>query len=131
MNKEEDKHISLDLKVRKSDIQRVGLVRISDKTISKLEIEEGDRVIITKDDVSILRMAYGDSGLKNDEIFIRPTGRKQLNIKDGDIVKVEDYETIGEDIKERLGDIGDKIGESVDKLKDRFKREEGEDKKKK
>jgi len=131
MNKEEDKHISLDLKVRKSDIQRVGLVRISDKTISKLEIEEGDRVIITKDDVSILRKAYGDSGLKNDEIFIRPTGRKQLNIKDGDIVKVEDYETIGEDIKERLGDIGDKIGESVDKLKDRFKREEGEDKKKK
>lgn len=131
MNKEEDKHISLDLKVRKSDIQRVGLVRISDKTISKLEIEEGDRVIITKDDVSILRKAYGDSGLKNDEIFIRPTGRKQLKIKDGDIVKVEDYETIGEDIKERLGDIGDKIGESVDKLKDRFKREEGEDKKKK
>lgn len=129
MRKEEDEHISLDLKVRKSDVQRVGLVRVSDKTISKLEIEEGDRVIITKDDVSILRKAYGDSGLKNDEIFIRSTGRKQLDVKDGDIVKVEDYETIGEEIKERLGDIGDKIGESVDKLKEKFKKEKAEGKK--
>jgi len=129
MRKEVDEHISLDLKVRKSDVQRVGLVRVSDKTISNLGIEEGDRVIITKNEVSILRKAYGDSGLNNDEIYIRPTGRKQLNVKEGDIVKVEDYETIGEEIKERLGDIGDKIGESVDKLKERFKKEKEEEKK--
>lgn len=129
MRKEVDEHISLDLKVRKSDVQRVGLVRVSDKTISNLGIEEGDRVIITKNEVSILRKAYGDSGLNNDEIYIRPTGIKQLNVKEGDIVKVEDYETIGEEIKERLGDIGDKIGESVDKLKERFKKEKEEEKK--
>jgi len=129
MRKEVDEHISLDLKVRKSDVQRVGLVRVSDKTISKLGIEEGDRVIITKNEVSILRKAYGDSGLNNDEIYIRPTGIKQLNVKEGDIVKLEDYETIGEEIKERLGDIGDKIGESVDKLKERFKKEKEEEKK--
>jgi len=129
MRKEVDEHISLDLKVRKSDVQRVGLVRVSDKTISKLGIEEGDRVIITKNEVSILRKAYGDSGLNNDEIYIRPTGIKQLNVKEGDIVKLEDYETIGEEIKERLGDIGDKIGESVDKLKERFKKEKEEENK--
>lgn len=131
MGKEEDEHILLDLKVRKSDVQRVGLVRVSDETISKLGIEEGDRVIISKDDVSILRRAHGDSGLKNDEIFIRPTARRQLNIKEGDIVKVEDFETLGEEIKERLGDVGDKIGESVEKLKERFRKEkEGEKEKK-
>lgn len=126
MNKEVDEHISLDLKVRKSDIERVGIARVNDKVLSKLQVEEGERVVITKDEQSILRKAFGDEAVKEDEIFLRPTSREELDVKEGDVVKVEDYETVGEEIKEKLGDIKEKLGKGVSKLKEKFKKEEDE-----
>lgn len=126
MNKEVDEHISLDLKVRKSDIERVGIARVNDKVLSKLRVEEGERVVITKDEQSILRKAFGDEAVKEDEIFLRPTSREELDVKEGDVVKVEDYETVGEEIKEKLGDIKEKLGKGVSKLKEKFKKEEDE-----
>ena len=133
----EEESISFDLKVRKSDIERVGVVRMNDKTITKLGVEEGERVVISKGEQSIIRKAFGDEAVKEDEIFIRPTGREELDVEEGDIVKVEDFATIGEDIKEKLGDfkeyvkegagdIKDKIGDGVDKIKDKFGKEEDE-----
>ena len=133
----EDESIYIDLKVRKSDIERVGVVRMNDKTLTKLEVKEGERVVISKGEQSILRKAFGDAAVNEDEIFIRPAGREELDVEDGDIVKVQDFETISEDIKEKLGDfkeyvkegaddIKEKIGDGVDKIKDKFRKEEGE-----
>ena len=133
----EEEQISFDLKVRNSDIERVGIVRINDKTLTKLGVEEGERVVISKGEKSIIRKAFGDEAVKKDEIFIRSKGREELDIEPGDIVKVEDFETIGEEVKEKLGDfkeyvkegagdIKEKIGEGVDKIKDKFGKEEDE-----
>ena len=133
----EEESISFNLKVRKSDIERVGVVRMNDKTLTKLGVEEGERVVISKGEQSIIRKAFGDEAVKEDEIFIRPTGREELDVEDGDTVKVEDFETIGEEVKEKLGDfkeyvkegagdIKEKIGEGVDKIKDKFGKEEDE-----
>ena len=133
----EEESISFDLKVRKSDIERVGVVRMNDKTLTKLGVEEGERVVISKGEQSIIRKAFGDEAVKEDEIFIRSKGREELDVEAGDIVKVEDFETIGEEEKEKLGDfkeyvkegagdIKEKIGEGVDKIKDKFGKEEDE-----
>ncbi len=133
----EEESISFDLKVRKSDIERVGVARINDKTLTKLGVEEGERVVISKGEQSIIRKAFGDEAVKEDEIFIRPKGKEELDVEAGDIVKVEDFETIGEELKEKLGDfkeyvkegagdIKEKIGEGVDKIKDKFGKEEDE-----
>lgn len=115
------------LKVRKSDIERIGIVRLNDEVLSKIDVGEGERVVISKDEKIILRKAFGDNSVKKDEIFIRPDGREDLDVVEGDKVKVEDYETIGEDIKEKLGDVKDKIGEGFEKMKSKFKKEEEED----
>lgn len=133
----EEESISFNLKVRKSDIERVGVVRMNDKTLTKLGVEEGERVVISKGEQSIIRKAFGDEAVKEDEIFIRSKGREELDVEAVDIVKVEDFETIGEEEKEKLGDfkeyvkegagdIKEKIGEGVDKIKDKFGKEEDE-----
>ncbi|MEA3457400.1 MAG: hypothetical protein U9R21_01835 [Candidatus Thermoplasmatota archaeon] len=135
MNKETNEPISLDLKVRKSDIERVGVVRLNDKILSKLGVEEGERVTVSTDEQTILRKAFGDEAVKNDEIFLRPTSREELDVEEGDVVRVEDYETLSEDIKESLGDIKEKTGKSigsirkklgagVTKIKEKFRKEE-------
>jgi len=118
---------SISLKVRKSDIERTGVVRVNDEVLKKLGVEEGEQVVISKDEQMILRKAFGDEAVKKDEIFLRPDAREKLDIKEGDKVKVEDYETLGEDIKEKLGDVKGKIGKGFGKIKDRFKKEEEED----
>jgi len=115
------------LKVRKSDIERIGIVRLNDEVLSKIDVGEGERVVISKDEKMILRKAFGDKSVKKDEIFIRLDGREDLDVVEGDKVKVEDYETIGEDIKEKLGDVKDKIGEGFEKMKSKFKKEEEEE----
>jgi len=115
------------LKVRESDIKRVGVVRVNDEVLKKLGVEEGERVVITREELMILRKAYGDKSVKKDEIFLRPTAREELGVNEGDIVKVEDYETLGEDIKEKLGDVKEKIGKGYSKLKERFRTQEEED----
>lgn len=120
-----DKKISL--KVRKSDIERVGVIRVNDEILKKIGVEEGERVVISKDEQMILRKAFGDESVKKDEIFLRPKAREKLGVKEGDKVKVEDYETIGEDIKEKLRDAKEKIGKGFGKIKKRFKKEEEED----
>ena len=91
---------SISLKIRKSDIERVGVVRVNDEILKKIGVEEGERVVISKDEKMILRKAFCDESVKKDEIFLRPTAREELDIKEGDEVKVEDYETLGEEIKE-------------------------------
>jgi formylmethanofuran dehydrogenase subunit D len=115
------------LKVRKSDIKRVGVVRVNDEVLTKLGIQEGERVVISKDEQMIIRKALGDETVKKDEIFLRSTARNELDVKEGDEVKVEDYETIGEEIKEKLGEVKEKIGKGVGKIKERFKKEKEED----
>lgn len=120
-----DKTISL--KVRKSDIERKGVIRVNDEVLKKLGVEEGERVVISKDEQIIIRKAFGDETVKKDEIFLRPKAREELGVKEGDKVKVEDYETVGEDIKEKLGDVKEKIGKGFGKIKERFKKEEEEE----
>jgi len=118
---------SISLKVRKSDIERVGVVRVNDEVLNKLGVEEGERVVISKDEQMILRKAFGDKSVKKDEIFLRLKAREKLGVKEGDKVKVEDYETLGEDIKEKLGDVKEKIGKGVDRIKKKFRKEKKED----
>ena len=117
---------SISLKIRKSDVERVGVVRVNDEILSKLEIEEGDRVTVSKDEEAVIRKAFGDSSVKKDEIFLRPTAREKLEVNDGDIVDIEKYETVGESVKEDLGDIKTKLGAGIDKIKEKFKKEEDE-----
>jgi len=120
-----DKTISL--KVRKSDIERKGVIRVNDEVLKKLGVKEGERVVISKDEQMIIRKAFGDETVKKDEIFLRPKAREELGVKEGDRVKVEDYETVGEDIKEKLGDVKGKIGKGYSKIKERFKKDEEEE----
>jgi len=115
---------SISLKVRKSNIERAGVVRVNDEVLKKLGVKEGERVVVSKDEQMILRKAFCDKMVKKDEIFLRPKARDELGVKEGDKVKVEDYETLGEDIKEKLGDVKEKIGKGFGKIKDRFKKKE-------
>ncbi len=117
---------SISLKVRKSDIERVGVVRVNDEVLKKLGVEEGERVVISKNEQMVLLKAFGDKTVKKDEIFIRLKARDELDVKEGDKVKVEDYETLGEDIKKKMGDAKGRIGKGFSKLKERFKKEEEE-----
>jgi len=117
---------TLSLKVRKSDIEKDGIVRVNDEVLTKLGVQEGERIVISKDEQIILRKAYGDDTINKDEIFLRPKAREELKVKEGDKVKVEDYETLGEDLKEKLSDVKEKIGKGVGRIKDRFRKEKEE-----
>ena len=82
------------LKVRKSDIERIGIVILNDEVLSKIDVGEGERVVISKDEKIILRKAFGDNSVKKDEIFIRPDGHEDLDVVEGDKVNVEDKKYI-------------------------------------
>ncbi len=115
------------LRVRKSDIERKGVIRLNDEVLKKLGVEEGEQVVISKDEKIIIRKAFGDESVKKDEIFLRPQAREELSVKEGDKVKVEDYETLSEDLKEKLGGVKEKIGKGFGKIREKFKKEEEED----
>lgn len=120
MNNEEKKDIILEMKVRKSDIERSGLVRMNDNTLSKLGVDEDKRITISTDEKTLIRKAIADSSVKKNEIFLRPDEREQLDVDEDDIVLVEDYDTISEEVKESLGDAKEKAGESIHKIRSRL-----------
>lgn len=138
MNKEKEDLI-VEMKVRRSEIEKDGIIRMNKDTLSRLlGDDENGRITISTDDKTIIRKAIGDETVKKDEIFIRPDTRKLLNVDEGDMVLVEDYDTISEEVKERLGDarektgeninkIRSKLGKSITKIKERFKKEEEEE----
>ena len=126
MNKESDETIFLNLKVRKSDVEQKGIIRVNDKVLSNLGVKEGERIVVSKGEQVVLRKAFGDESVNEDEIFLRPTAREDLDVNEGDIVKVEDYETIGDDVKEKLGDVKEKISKGFSKLKEKFRKKEDE-----
>ena len=61
-----DKTISL--KVRKSDVERVGMVRVNDEVLTKLGVQEGKQVVISKDEQMILRKKHEAEERERQEI---------------------------------------------------------------
>lgn len=131
MEDQEDRVITL--KVTKSPIHGEGIARMHEKHLKEIDVEEGELGIVYIDETedekerAILVKIFADKMMDEGEIRLRKDDMKSLEIKDGDVVKVTEFHSASERIKEVLGDVKDKMEHLKDKIVGFFKHEEEEE----
>ena len=134
MEDEEDKVITL--KVIKSPIHGEGIARMHEKHLKEVEIEEGELGVVyvdeteDEDEKAILVKIFTDNMMQEGVIRLRKDDRKSLGVKEGDIVKVTEFHSASERIKELLGDVKEKIEDLKDKVVGFFKHDKEKEKEK-
>jgi hypothetical protein len=116
--KDNDEDVVLRLPVRKSRISSVegGIARIHSSHMDIFEEEEEHRVVLKHEKKDIVVILVSDRLAPKDTITLRGGDMEDLEIEEGDLVEIEPYHKLTDELKE-----------TWDKFISRFKRKDEEE----
>ena len=103
MTNEINDDVVLRLPVRKSKISSVegGIARIHSSHMDMFEEDEEHRVVLKKEKNDIVVILVGDRLAPKDTITLRSGDMDDLEVEEGDIIEIEPYHKLTDDLKER------------------------------
>lgn len=118
MAKDNDEDVVLRLPVRKSRISSVegGIARIHSSHMDIFEDDEEHRVVLKHEKKDIVVVLVSDRLAPKDTITLRGGDMEDLEIEEGDLVEIEPYHKLTDELKE-----------TWDKFISRFKRKDEEE----
>ncbi len=118
MAKDNDEDVVLRLPVRKSRISSVegGIARIHSSHMDIFEDDEEHRVVLKHEKKDIVVVLVSDRLAPKDTITLRGGDMEDLKIEEGDLVEIEPYHKLTDELKE-----------TWDKFISRFKRNDEEE----
>lgn len=84
----------LTLRVEESPVKSGGRSRINRKTLEKLNITEGESVVLRSNHKDILVTIFSDNLIDEGEIKIRQQDLKKLSVKEGDEIKIKKHQSL-------------------------------------
>lgn len=107
-------HEPIELTVAEGKVDRSGVARIQPSLYEQLGLnEDNQKISITYNDKTIIRKVFADEFVDNLAISLREDAREELNVKAGDKVKIQQYESIGEKTEKGYAETKEKIKEKV------------------
>lgn len=102
MVNDNDEHIVLRLPVRKSKIFSIesGIARIHSSHMDMFEDEEEHRVVLKHEKKDIVVILLSDRLAPKDTITLRAGDMEDLEIHEGDVVEIEPYHKLTDELKE-------------------------------
>ncbi len=85
---------NLTLKVEESPVKSGGRSRVSQDTLKKMSLAEGELVVLSSNNKDILVTLYCDNLIGNGKIKIRHQDLKKLGVKDGDEVTIKQHQSL-------------------------------------
>jgi hypothetical protein len=103
MTNENDEEVVLKLPVRKSMISSVegGIARIHSSHMDMFEEDEEHRVVLRNDKKDIVVILVSDRLAPKDTITLRTGDMEDLDVDEGDIIEIEPYHKLTDELKER------------------------------
>lgn len=123
--------VVIQLKVHKSPIHGEGIARMHEKHLKEIEVEEGELGVVfvgeEDEEKAILVKIFADKMIDEGMINLRKGDLKALEIDEGDLVNVTEFHKASDILKEKLGDVKEKMEHLKDKIVGFFKKEDEEE----
>lgn len=84
----------INLRVEESPVKSGGRSRINQKTLEKLNIAEGESVVLRSNHKDILVTIYSDDLIEEGGIKVRQQDLKKLSVKEGDEIKIKKHQSL-------------------------------------
>jgi hypothetical protein len=102
LDKENDEEVVIKLPVHKSAISSVdkGIARLHSSHMDMFEEDEDHMVTVTNEKKKIVVKLVSDRFARKDMIIMRSGDMEDLDVKEGDIVNIEPYHKMTDELKE-------------------------------
>ncbi len=84
----------LTLKVEESPVKSGGRSRVSPDTLKRMNLGEGELVVLSSNKKDILVTLYCDNLIGNGRIKIRKQDTRKLGVKEGDEIKIKQHQNL-------------------------------------
>jgi hypothetical protein len=102
LDKEKDEEVVIELPVHKSAISSVdkGIARLHSSHMDMFEEDEDHMVLISNEKKKIVVKLVSDRFARKDMIILRSGDMEDLDVREGDMVSIEPYHKMTDELKE-------------------------------